>query len=101
MSQRLPVDGFKWRKDKFVFNEEFGQDYYEDNDNGYILEVEVKYLKELHELQKDLPFLPERMKIDKRKKPACNLYDKKNILIHIKALKQGLEHELIPEKYIR
>ena len=35
MSQKLPVDGFKWRKDLFRFNEEFIENYDEDNDKGY------------------------------------------------------------------
>ena len=52
----------------------------EDSDKGYILEVDVKYPKNLHGLHEDLPFLPERMKIGKCKKPVCNLYDKKTML---------------------
>ena len=41
-----------------------------DNNNkkGYILEVDVKYPKKLHDSHGDLPFLPKRMKIDKCKK---------------------------------
>ena len=35
MSQKLPVDGFKWRKDLFRFNEEFIENYDEDSDKGY------------------------------------------------------------------
>ena len=30
---------------------------------GYILEVDVQYLEQIHDLHNDLPFLPERMKI--------------------------------------
>ena len=44
------------------FNEEFIKNYDEDNDKGYILEVDVEYPKNLHDLHSDLPFLPERMK---------------------------------------
>ena len=32
---------------------------------------------ELHKKHSDLPFLPERMKVNKCKKLVCNLYDKK------------------------
>ena len=43
MLKKLPVDGFKWRKDKVRFYEEFIQDFDEDSDRGYVLEVGVKY----------------------------------------------------------
>ena len=42
--------------------------YDEDSDKGYILEVDVEYPKHLHNLHIDLPFLPERIKINK-----CNI----------------------------
>ena len=44
MSQKLPVSGFKWKKDMSKFTEEFIKNYDEDSDKGYILEVDVKYL---------------------------------------------------------
>ena len=56
---------------------------------------DVKYPKNLHGLHEDLAFLPERMKIGKCKKLACNLYDKKNYVLHIRSLKQALNHGLI------
>ena len=46
----------------------------------------------------DLPFLPERMKINKCNKLVCNLYDKINYVIHIRALKQASNHGLISKK---
>ena len=52
---------------------------YNENDNkGYILEVNVKYPKRLHKLHSDVPFLPERMEINTCKKLICNLSNKKN-----------------------
>ena len=48
-----------------------------------------------------MPFSPKRMKIDKCKKLVCNLYNKKNYAVHIRSLKQGLNHELILEKVHR
>ena len=39
-----------------------------------------------------MPFLPERMKIDKTQKLVCNLYDKKKYVVHISILKQALYH---------
>ena len=44
---------------------------------GYFLEVNNQYPEELHELHKDLLFLPERMEIGKIEKLLVNLYDKK------------------------
>ena len=48
----------------------------------------------MHDLHSDLPFLPERMKINKCNKLVCNLYDKNNYVVHIRALKQALKHGL-------
>ena len=79
MSQKLPVNGFKWINDVTKIDEEFIKNYNEDDDKVYILEVDVKCPKKLHDLHSDLPFLPERIKIDKCKKPVCNLRNKKKI----------------------
>ena len=81
MSQKLPVNGFKLIEDTSEINKEFiKKNCDENNDQGYILEVDVKYPKKLHDLHSDIPFLPERMKIDKCKKLVCNLLNKKNML---------------------
>ena len=65
MSQKLPVDGFKWENNTLKFNGDFIKNYDEDSDKGCIFEVNVEYPKSLHDLHSDLPFLPERMKIKK------------------------------------
>ena len=62
MSQKLPVNGFKWVNNEI--NEEFIKNYDENSDKGYILEVDVKYPRKLHDLHRDLSFLPKRMKIE-------------------------------------
>ena len=80
MSQKLPVNGFKWIEDTSEINEEFIKNYNEDNDKGYILVVDVKYPRKLHDFHSYLPFLPKRMKIDEYKKLVCNLLNKKNTL---------------------
>ena len=98
MSQKLPVDGFKWKKHMLKFNEDFIKNYDEDSDKGYILEVDVEYPKTLHDLYSDLPFLPERIKINKCSKLVCNLYDKNNYVAHIRSLEQALTHGLILKK---
>ena len=56
--------------------------------------MDVKYLKRLHELHSDLPFLSERMEVNKCKKLFCNLFNKKKYVVHINALKQALNHRL-------
>ena len=41
MSQKLPVNGFKWENDLSRFNERFIKNYNEKIDIGYFLEVDV------------------------------------------------------------
>ena len=77
MSQKLPVNNFKWVEDISKINDEFIKNYDEINDKGYILEVDVKYPRKLHDLHSDLLFLPRRMKIDKCEKLVCDLLNKK------------------------
>ena len=86
----LPVEGFDWIKDLSKIDEDFIKKYDKDSDKGYILEVDVKYPKNLHDLHNDLPFLPKRVKIDKCNKLVCNLYDKKNYVVHIRSLKKAM-----------
>ena len=64
----MVLNGFKQLEDTSEINEEFIKNYDENNDKGYILEVDVKYPKKLDDVHSDLPFLPKRMKIDKCKK---------------------------------
>lgn len=70
------------------------EDYGEDSDKGYILEIDVKYPKELHDLHSDLLFLPKRMKVDNCEKLVCNLCDEENYVICKNALRQVLDHRL-------
>ena len=70
------------------------KNYNEGSDKGYFAEVKVQYLEKLHELHNDLLFLPERMKIEKVKKLVIHLYDKSKYVIHIRNLKQALNHGL-------
>ena len=95
MSQRLLVNGFEWMEHLSEFDERFIKNYNENNDKGYILEVDVEYPKNLFNLHKDLPFLAERKKIEKCKKLVCNIHNKENYVVHIRALKQALNHGLI------
>ena len=70
------------------------KNYDENNDKGYIFEVDVKYPKRLHDLRSDLPFLSERMEVNNCKKLVCNLFNKKKYVAHINTLKQALNHGL-------
>ena len=79
MSQKLPVDGFKWVEKFSKFNEKFIKVYNKNGDKGYFLEVDVKFSKKSFNLHKDLPFLPERKKLEKVKKLVCGIENKKNI----------------------
>ena len=56
--------------------------------------MDVEYPKNLSNPHKDLPFLPERQKIEKVEKLVCDTNDKEKYLIHIRALKQTLNHGL-------
>ena len=59
MYKKLPVNAFKWfytSETSNKINEDFIKNYDENNDKDYILEVDVKYPKRLHELHSDLPF---------------------------------------------
>ena len=60
MSEYLPYGEFEWLKnvdelDIMSINKK--------SDVGYILEVDLKYPKELHELHNDYPLAPERLTV--------------------------------------
>ena len=95
MSEPLPVNGFEWMEDLSKIDEDFIKSYDKDSDKGCVLEVDIEYPRNLHDLHSDLPFLPKRMKIDKCSKLVCNLYDKKKLCC---SSKQALNHELILKK---
>ena len=88
-------------KDLSKIDEDFIKNNDENSDKGYILEADVEYPKHLHNLHSNLTFLPERMNINKCNKPVCNLFDKKNYVVHIRSLKQALNHGLILKKVHR
>ena len=103
MSQKLPVNGFKWIEKSRLsrFKEISIKNYNENSDKGYFLEVDVDYQKELFNLHKYLPFLPERKKVNKVEKLICNIEDKEKYVMHIKVLKQALNHGLVLKKVHR
>ena len=98
MSKKLPVNGFKWPEKLSRFNEIFIKNYNENSDIGYFLEVHIDYQKELFNLHKDLPFLPESKKVNKVEKLICGIEDKEKYVLHIRVLKQALNCGLVFKK---
>ena len=93
MSQLLPTGGFGWVSIKPNEISKLMR-----CDKGYLLEVDVSYLRDLHDQHHDLLFMCEKMKIGGVEKLVPNLHHKKNYVIHIWALDQALTHGLIPER---
>ena len=77
------------------------KNYYDESDEEYFLEVDVKYPKNLHNLQNDLPFLTERMKIEKIEKLVANLHDKEEYVRHTRNLRHPSNHGLVLKKVHR
>jgi len=137
MMQPLPIGGFRWvefetegseggklldkaeeewykYKDKIFNSDDLGGIDYPKK--GYLIECNIDYPDELHNLHDDLPFLPERMKPNKRElsevqqdymremkvkqteKLITTLHDKKNYVLTHEHLFLALQHGLIPTK---
>ena len=82
ISQLLTTGGFKWiDPSQFTPNKvsELGNGSMR---KGYLLEVDVRYSKELHDWQNELPFMCEKMKTNGVEKLVPNLCDKKKYVIH-------------------
>ena len=58
-------------------------------------------LQELHKMHNNLPFMPQKMKINKVEKLVPNLYNKEKYVVHIRALNQALKHGLVLKKIHR
>ena len=85
MSQKLPVNGFKWVKKLSKFDKHFINDYDEISNKGYFLEVDVEYTKiysmELHSTELRSIFIWICLKETKLKtfnKLVCSINDKEN-----------------------
>ena len=70
------------------------KNYDQDSKYGMLLEVDIKYPKELHESHRDLPFLCDGKLLDKTNKLITFFEDKKEQVAHTNALKQALNHGL-------
>ena len=83
MSMKLPTHGFKWMNDKElpVWRK-----------IPCILEVDLEYPKELHDLHNDYPLAPERVKYKNNvDKLIPNLRNKEKYVVHYKNLSQYLD----------
>ena len=100
MSQPLPTGGFEWVKCDSNPNK-LVEKLAAKKDHGYLLEVNVSYPKELHDLHNDLPFMCTKMKINGVEKLIPNLYYKRKYIVHIRALVQALDHGLVLERIHR
>ena len=98
MSQSLPTGEFRWINCNSWDPKKLVDMILREKNYGYLPEVDVKYPRELHDLHNDIPFMCSKMKINGVEKLIPNLYDKKKYVIHIRALKQALDHGLILEK---
>ena len=100
MCEKLLIDNFKWETDLSIFTSDFIKNYDSHTDIGYIFYVDIVYPKELYELHKDLPFLPDRTEVHKVNKLVASVHDRNNYVIHSYALKQVLNHGLILKRYM-
>ena len=99
MSQYLPTGGFRWMTQKQTDKIDLAK-YKEDSKKGLIMEVDLEYPEELHNLHNDYPLGPEKVKVteDMLSEYCKNIAKKYGISI-------GLVHKLIPtlnkkEKYV-
>ena len=97
VSKRFPVNDFKWIKKEELskFNEDFIENYDENGNIGYFLEADIDYPKESFGLHKGLPFLPESKNVNNVEKLIFGIEDNKKYVIHIRSLKQALNHGLV------
>ena len=64
MSQYLPTGNFRWMTDKEINKVDLGK-YKTNGKKGLILEVDLEYPRELHDLHNDYPVAPEKAKVSK------------------------------------
>ena len=99
MSQYLPTGGFRWMTEKQIDNIDLFK-YKEDSKKGLILEVDLDYPEDLHDLHNDYPLAPEKIKTTE---DMLSEYSKE--IAKKYGISTGLVHKLIPtlrkkEKYV-
>ena len=98
MSKKLTVDSFKWKQDLSTFTPGFIKNYDENSDIGYLFYADIEYPHAFRDKDRCMPFLPDRMLVNKVNKLICSEYDKTNYSVHTLALQQALKHGLILKK---
>ena len=120
MSQYLPTGGFRWMTQKQIDKIDLNK-YNEGSKKGLILEVDLKYPKDLHDLHNDYPLAPEKIKVKKEmlsnycetirskynistglvEKLIPTLSNKERYVLHYRNLKLYTELGLEVDKYHR
>lgn len=77
MSKPLPTNGFKWMSESELNSWK---------NHSCILEVDMKYPRELHDHHNDYPLAPESLEVNKVDKLIPNLNHKKKYVIHYENL---------------
>ena len=96
MSQHLPTGGFKWLMEEDVNLSK----YNDESEKGLILEVDLEYPEELHDLHNDYPLASEKIKVSEGMlSPYCREIAEKF------GVKIGLVEKLVPtlfnkERYV-
>jgi hypothetical protein len=91
MSQLMPTGGFKWMDDDELKNW---------RDIPCVLEVDLEYPEELHDLHNEYPLAPERVVVNKVEKLIPNLNNKTKYVLHYTNLKLYTEKGLKITKII-
>lgn len=96
MSQSLPISGFKFVTFKDLDHAiKKIKKYDENNEIGYIFDVDLEYPEELHDLHNNLPMAAENIICgDGGRKLAPNLNNKSKYVVHIRALQMYIKHGL-------
>ena len=85
MSKKLPTHGFRWMKQTQLKNWE---------NMPCILEVDLEYQHDFHDLHNDYPLAPEHLEMNGVCKLIPNLYNKEKYVLHYEALKIYVKYGL-------
>lgn len=101
MMEPLPLTNFRWIF--FKKNIDFVLNTPDNSEVGYILEVDLEYPTELHDLHADYPFCAEHKAPPNTntKKLLLTLYDKEKYVLHYRTLKYALENGIKLKKVYR